>query len=104
MARHLFAALLEPHPPDPDFGPHVDPNTLVWPTRFLIINEADEGGAFLIEFDRRGRFMGDTWFEHIEDAKSQATFEHGDRVGTWEDIPPGISDFAAFGLARLGLG
>jgi hypothetical protein len=100
MGTRLFAPLLGPHPPDPDFGPNVDPETLVWPTRFLIIEETPDG-YFLYEFDRRGQFVGDDWSIDVEEAKSQAAGAYGDRLGGWEDIPPEIKDYAAFGLARL---
>ena len=102
MGVRLFAALLEPHPPDPDFGPYVDLETVFWPARFLIIEETKDG-AFLIAFDRRGHFAGDNWSADVEAAKGQATSQYGDRVGNWEDIPSEVGDFATSGLARLAL-
>jgi len=99
MARRVFAALLEPDPPNPYFGPYVDPDTLVWPARFLIIEETDDGSSFLYHIDERGR-CSDDWFMKISDAREAAQEMYGERLRAWEDIPPGV-DMVVFGQARL---
>lgn len=61
---------------------------------FLIIEQTREG-FFLHTLPKDG-FAGDTWHQTLEDAKHQATYEFGDSVERWEEVPAHVSDLRAF--------
>jgi len=67
---------------------------------FLTI-EQKPGGAFLYRFDARGECVGDTWHATIADAKYQASYEFGDGIQSWEEVPQHINDIVRFCLSRL---
>lgn len=68
--------------------------------RFLVIEENSDG-IFLFRYGAGGNFVGDTWHLNVYDAKHQATYEYGDGVEEWTDVPAGVEDVIAFGLSRL---
>jgi hypothetical protein len=49
----------------------------------LIVIYVEQDGVCLYRYDDRGKSVGDTWHESVEEAKHQATFEYGPRVGSW---------------------
>jgi len=67
---------------------------------FLTIEQKPDG-VFLYRFDTRGECVGDTWHATIADAKHQASYEFGDRVQGWEDVPQGVDDIVNFCLSRV---
>ncbi len=68
--------------------------------RFLVIEE-NADGVFLFRYGVDGGFVGDTWHMNIDDAKHQASYEYGESVEEWADVPPDVEDVVAFGLSRL---
>jgi hypothetical protein len=67
---------------------------------FLVIEENPDG-IFLFRYGVGGDFGGDTWHLNVDDAKHQASYEYGDAVGEWVDVPPEVGDVVAYGLGRL---
>ncbi len=69
--------------------------------RFLVIEE-NQDGIFLYRYGLGGNFVGDTWHMNVDDAKHQASYEYGESVNDWADVPPEVEDVVAFGLNQLG--
>jgi hypothetical protein len=65
----------------------------------LLIDETLEGW-FLVGYSEVGEFAGDTWHQSADEAKSQARFEHGSRLGEWRNFPDGVADPVAYALAE----
>ena len=69
------------------------------PLADLLYLEVDTSSAMLFRYTRASEFGGDTWHETPEDAYDQATFEYGDALGPWEDVPEEAQDGRAFAVA-----
>lgn len=67
---------------------------------FLVIEENPDG-TFLYRYGIGGKCVGDTWHMNVDDAKHQASYEFGESVQEWADVPPEVEDVVAFGLSRL---
>jgi len=67
---------------------------LPWP-RILVL-EVETDGYSLYRYTEAGDFGGDTWHMSLEDAKHQAEFEFGERLGPWREVPEEVSDPIAF--------
>ena len=77
-------------------GPEAEQQQLPWP-RVLVLEE-EPGGYYLYRYTETGEFGGDTWHMNLEDAKHQAVFEFGDRLGPWREVPEDVADPIAFAL------
>jgi len=64
--------------------------------------EENQDGIFLYRYGLGGNFVGDTWHMNVDDAKHQASYEYGESVNDWADVPPEVEDVVAFGLNQLG--
>jgi hypothetical protein len=62
---------------------------------FLTIEQQPDG-VFLYRFDAQGECVGDIWHANIDDAEQQASYEFGDLVQAWADVPPEAEDVVAF--------
>lgn len=67
---------------------------------FLVIDE-NQDGIFLYRYGKGGDFAGDTWHRNVDDAKHQASYEYGERVKDWADVPAEVEDVVAFGVSRI---
>lgn len=66
-----------------------------------MVIEENPDGVFLYRYGMGGGFVGDTWHMNVDDAKHQASYEYGESVKEWADVPPEVEDVVAFGLSRL---
>jgi hypothetical protein len=74
----------------------------VLPTaKVVVLQQDDQGNAYLVRFTTHGEEVGDTWHTNITEAKGQAEFEYGDALSEWRAIPEGANDIAAF-VRRVG--
>ncbi|MGA3010880.1 MAG: hypothetical protein ABSD72_11530 [Terracidiphilus sp.] len=69
-------------------------------TAHLLVIEECPDGIFLYRYGTHGEFAGDTWHMNVDDAKHQASFEYGDLVQEWIDVPADVEDVVTFGLQR----
>lgn len=83
----------------PELTGGIDSRREMGPALFLAIY-AKADGIFLYRYDEKGNCVGDTWHQNVEDAKYQATFEYGERVGAWIGVSPDVEDVITFGLAQ----
>jgi hypothetical protein len=81
----------------PAFGSGKETRQEMCVARFLVIEEKPDG-IFLYRYGAEGAFAGDTWHMNVEDAQHQASYEYGDQVQEWIDIPAEVEDVVAFGL------
>jgi hypothetical protein len=84
----------------PELTDGVDQRTLMGASAFIIIEE-DPEGVFLFRYDSKGKCVGDTWHQTIEDAKDQAAYEYEDALGAWQTVPPELEDVVAYGVTSL---
>jgi hypothetical protein len=66
---------------------------------FVVIEENSDG-VFLYRYDTHGACVGDTWHTNVEDAKHQASYEYGNSLREWSEVPPAINDAVDFGLTK----
>ena len=53
----------------------------------VLVIETRDDGIFLFRYVKDGVLAGDTWHLSVDDAKLQADFEFGDKVGRWSIVP-----------------
>lgn len=68
---------------------------------FVVIYRAAEEGWMLERFTDTLATAGDTWHQTQDDARGQAEWEYGERLGHWLDLGSEATDLAEV-LARLG--
>ena len=68
------------------------------PVADVVYLELQDPSAMLFRFTVSGEFCGDTWHESLQDAYEQATFEFGDALGVWQDVPEHASDGREFAV------
>jgi hypothetical protein len=69
----------------------------------FVIIEGNPDGVFLYRYDAQGACVGDTWHADVEDAKYQASYEYGDSLQAWGEVPPTMDDAVDFGLKQIKL-
>lgn len=62
----------------------------------VLLIEETESGIFLERFGADGSFAGDTWHRSVEEAKEQATFEYGELLSDWREVPSDVTNVATF--------
>lgn len=88
----------------PEIGGDDDARELLPMAGVLVLEEAIERGNrsyFLIRYAADGTYAGDTWHLTVDEALEQASYEFGDALGRWIDVPPDVDDARAF-VVRLG--
>jgi hypothetical protein len=65
--------------------------------RVVVIKE-DPDGIFLYRYTEDGSVVGDTWHQSVDEAKEQASFEYGELLNEWREVPSDVSDPVAFAL------
>jgi len=68
---------------------------------FVVVEETLDG-IFLYSYDTKGGFIGDSWHANIDDAKGQASFQYGEFIQGWNEIPEDVDDISAYVLACVG--
>lgn len=108
LVAHVVGELAEGEEPKvlqliglpPDLADSVDQRQrLPWP-RVLVLEEDTEGYS-LYRYTESGEFGGDTWHMTLEDAKHQAAYEFGDRLGSWSEVPEEVADPLSFALQQM---
>ena len=65
----------------------------------LLVIDREPGATMLFRYTAHGDFGGDTFHTSSDEALEQATFEYGEALGSWIDVPDDISDAHAFAVA-----
>ncbi len=74
--------------------------SMPWP-EVVVLEESSGESVMVYRYRRDGTFCGDTWHEDLAAAKDQASFEYGDRLGEWLEVPPAVDDATSYALALL---
>ncbi len=74
---------------------------MLMPVAHIVLLIQDESGASLYRYASDGAKAGSTWHESVDDAMHQASFEYGDALGAWEQIPTEELDPKAFVRDKL---
>lgn len=77
-------------------GYPLDPEKMLPVADVLLLIADKEPGAMLFRYTAHGEFGGDTWHPTIAEAQAQATFEYGEALLEWDDVPEEITDAHAF--------
>ena len=57
------------------------------PAELVEIEKDDRsGGFFLFYLDHKGEFLGDSWFQSLEEAKESAKIQFGIDDGDWQEV------------------
>jgi hypothetical protein len=59
---------------------------------FLVIEEFVDY-TMLIRYSVSGDYAGDTWHMNLQDAFEQASFEYGERIGAWDELPSDVGEY-----------
>ncbi len=70
---------------------------LPFPDVVLVVADGD-GGAMLFRYTAHEEFGGDTWHPSVAEAQQQATFEYGDALLPWIEVPADVTDAHAFAV------
>jgi glycine cleavage system aminomethyltransferase T len=70
----------------------LDPAKMLPVADVVLIVSGGEPGAMLFRYTAHGEMGGDTWHESAADAQEQASYEYGDALGPWVEVPPDIAD------------
>ena len=65
----------------------------------LLVIDRDPGATMLFRYTAHGDFGGDTFHTNSDEALAQATFEYGEALGEWIDVPDDVGDAHAFAVA-----
>lgn len=77
----------------------LDPAKML-PLADVVLLIADGGpGAMLFRYTAHGEFGGDTYHTSLGEAREQASYEYGEALGQWMDVPDDIEDAHAFAVA-----
>ena len=77
----------------------LDPSKMLPLADVVLLVAGDEPGAMLFRYTAHGDFGGDTYHESLGDAREQASYEYGDALGEWMDVPDDVVDAHAFAVA-----
>lgn len=104
MARHLsiLSGLVEPEKIR-QFIVRAGIRSALASPHFLVIDgdmPKPDTGVYLYRYRVDGECVGDTWHPTIDQAKEQATFEYGDLLQEWQEIPSDV-DMVSYGIERL---
>jgi hypothetical protein len=64
----------------------------------LLVVDRDPGATMLFRYTAHGDFGGDTFHTSAEEALEQASFEYGESLGEWLDVPDDVADAHAFAI------
>lgn len=81
-------------------GPDVQPTPMPRPD-VLLLEEDENGHAFLYRYTAAGDFAGDTWHETAADARDAAAEEYGEEVvGPWTAVPESVTDLHQWAIVQ----
>ncbi len=87
--------------------PEIEPGAVrvALPSPRFVLLDHTEAGWFVVRFDEVGDFIADTWHPTKDEAIDQASWEFGDRISEWDEIPAPLRDSVdatlAFAMTRL---
>lgn len=65
----------------------------------LLVVDREPGATMLFRYTAFGDFGGDTFHTSSEEALEQATFEYGEALGEWLEVPDEIPNAHSFAVA-----
>lgn len=74
------------------------PEKMLPPPDVVLLVANDDPGVMLFRYTAHGDFSGDTWHATVEDARAQASYEYGDALLPWMEVPEEITDAHAFAV------
>ena len=78
----------------------LDPSQMLpLPDVVLLVVDREPGATMLFRYTAHGEFGGDTFHTSTEEALEQASFEYGDALGEWVEVPEDVGDPHAFAVA-----
>ena len=78
----------------------LDPSQMLpLPDVVLLIVDREPGATMLFRYTAHGEFGGDTLHTSTDEALEQASYEYGEALGEWIDVPDDIADAHAFAVA-----
>ena len=76
----------------------LDPTKMLPVADVILLVSGNEPGVMLFRYTAHGDFGGDTYHSTSEEALEQASFEYGEALGQWLDVPDDIADAHAFAV------
>jgi hypothetical protein len=81
-------------------GYPLDPaQMLPLPDVVLLVVDREPGATMLFRYTAHGDFGGDTFHTSSDEAVEAATYEYGEALGAWMDVPEDVVDAHAFAVA-----
>lgn len=78
----------------------LDPSQMLpLPDVVLLVVDREPGATMLFRYTAHGDFGGDTFHTSAEEAIEQASFEYGDALGEWVDVPDEVADAHTYAVA-----
>lgn len=73
-------------------GYPLDPEKMLPVADVILLVSGGDPGAMLFRYTAHGEFGGDTWHATAADAQEQASYEYGEALGPWVEVPRDIAD------------
>lgn len=79
-------------------GYPMDPSKMLPAADVILLVSGGDPGAMLFRYTAHGEFSGDTWHANAADAQDQASYEYGEALGPWEEVPRDVTDAHAYAV------
>ena len=79
-------------------GYPLDPSKMLPLADVVLLVSGGDPGAMLFRYTAHGDFGGDTWHATAADAQEQASYEYGDALGPWVEVPRDVTDAHAYAI------
>jgi len=76
----------------------LDPSKMLPIADVILLVAQGEPGVMLFRYTAHGEFGGDTYHATSAEALEQASFEYGDSLGEWLEVPDDVIDAHAFAV------
>jgi hypothetical protein len=64
----------------------------------VLLLEGDAGGCMIYRYRIDREFCGDSWYQSVDDAKSQVMSEYGNALGDWLPVPVSESNGVKYAI------
>jgi len=76
----------------------LDPAKMLPVADVLLLVSDGDAGAMLFRYTAHDEFGGDTWHATVAEAQEQASYEYGDALLPWIEVPSEVTDAHAFAV------
>ena len=76
----------------------LDPSKMLPVADVILLVAGNDPGVMLFRYTAHGDFGGDTYHSTADEAHEQASYEYGEALGAWLEVPDDVVDAHAFAV------